>query len=132
MIWFFTLAVVGVDQLTKLWAAQHGWSSLNPGISFGWLSQVSGSWLTVILVLVGLGMTRLVWRMSRSPQVARGLLLGGVISNLIDRILLGGVRDWLPVPILGVRNNLADYAIAVGVIWLVSHYLMTFESADHE
>lgn len=54
-----------------------------------------------------------------SPSVPLSLFLGGALSNIADRLWLGGVRDWLVIPGTRLYNNLADYAIAVAVIWLI-------------
>lgn len=39
------------------------------------------------------------------------------MSNLLDRLVYGGVRDWLTVPVLGLKNNLADWAIVGAIVW---------------
>jgi lipoprotein signal peptidase len=36
---------------------------------------------------------------------------------MLDRLINGGVRDWLVVPVLGLRNNLADWAIIIAIAW---------------
>lgn len=43
------------------------------------------------------------------------ILLGGV-SNLVDRLLFGYVRDYWPLPMLNIYNNLNDWLITIGVI----------------
>jgi signal peptidase II len=58
---------------------------------------------------------------SRVNAIAAGLLLGGGISNLLDRLLRapgplrGGVVDWIKPTLHGGTMNLADVAIAAGV-----------------
>ncbi len=82
----------------------------NSGISFS-LLQISpfalGVAQCVLLLLVAHIMHH---------HVSAGLILGGGISNLIDRIMLGGVRDWITLPAFGIQNNLADWAIVFGLI----------------
>lgn len=58
------------------------------------------------------------WRV----RVALGLLLGGAVGNLIDRLLLGKVTDFLDVGAWPVFN-LADSSIVTGVIMLAVAYL---------
>lgn len=48
--------------------------------------------------------------------VANGAVLGGGGSNVLDRFLSGAVRDPLRIPFTSLHNNLADYAIFLGVI----------------
>jgi lipoprotein signal peptidase len=64
-------------------------------------------------------------------EVATGMLLGGIWGNVLDRIFVGGVRDWLPVPGyelffgLTLYNNLADWFLTVGcILWI---YLLFFK-----
>jgi signal peptidase II len=111
------LMVIMIDQLTKLLFFSPE-MSVNQGISFSLISDVP-QWLLVL----GLWMILLmVWQWGRElwlqNQVAAGFFFGGAISNLIDRVVYGGVRDFLPVPILGVENNIADYFLTMSVIWL--------------
>lgn len=59
---------------------------------------------------------------SRVNAAAAGLLLGGGVSNLLDRLLRapgplrGGVIDWLKPTLHGGTMNLADVAITAGVV----------------
>lgn len=119
--WLVWIGVAGgvlvLDQTTKfLFQSQ---TQLNRGISASLLSSVSPFVLItlVMAILVFLGWWgRQFWQ--RNP-VSAGLLFGGGLSNLVDRLLIGAVRDWLLIPVLGWKNNLADYAIALAVILLL-------------
>ena len=58
----------------------------------------------------------------RYVNVAFGFLMGGILGNLVDRLFLGSVRDFLKFRILGYNYpvfNVADMAIVIGVILLV-------------
>ena len=60
----------------------------------------------------------------RGESVALGLILGGALGNLLDRLLLGKVTDFLDVVIIHYPIfNVADSLIFIGVIWLVILYL---------
>ena len=100
--------------------------SENTGVAFGMLQSLSGG--RVILTLVALAAFALVLYYlyksdpdQRRFQVALGLVGGGAIGNLIDRIIYGGVTDFLvfdlgfwpfnPWPAF----NIADAALVVGV-----------------
>lgn len=131
--------VVVADQLTKWWALQAltdrvipvVWTlqfnlAFNRGSAFGlnerfapYLAVVA---LVVVAVLVGTGQHR----RGRGMAVALGLILGGAIGNLIDRVFragegfLGGAvvdfidLQWWPI------FNVADAAIVVGGLLLVA------------
>ena len=95
----WVIGIVLVDQLTKAWA---GSVVVNKG---EW-------WLTVIIVVC------LWWVWKRGWYV----ILGGGIANLIDRLVWGGVRDFIYLPFMPVVN-LADVAITIGAVWISLRYL---------
>ena len=117
------LVVLLLDQLSKYWAAQAGLVVLNTGISFGFLES---SWLIWVL-LMGLGIVGS-WfvvknRLQQRFPILYGAIAGGAVSNVLDRLLLGGVQDWLPILGLSITNNIADWVIVGGLgISLVLEY----------
>ena len=100
----------------------------NYGMNFGLMAQ--GSILgRAMLIGVALVISGWVWvwvlREKSGPraQVAAGLLIGGALGNVIDRILYGAVADFLNMSCCGIDNpyafNLADTGIFFGVVGLV-------------
>ena len=97
--------------------------SHNRGVAFG-LAGGAGAPL-IVLSLVALGVVAYLF--ARNPArpgmwVATGLLAGGAIGNLVDRVRAGEVTDYIdlsPWPAF----NLADVAITLGVLVLVFLYL---------
>jgi len=91
----------------------------NTGIAFGAFS--GGGVLVVVLVAAAL-LALLVYfaRHARQPLVwlPTGLLLGGSLGNIIDRIRVDAVTDFIKVP-HWPAFNLADIAITFGVVFLV-------------
>ena len=90
----------------------------NRGVAFGLLS---GKPLVMVIVLAALcGL--LVWFFLHSTRrhvwIPTGLLLGGAIGNIIDRLASGEVTDWIKIP-LWPAFNIADVAITAGVIALL-------------
>ncbi len=68
---------------------------------------------SLLLVAALLYFSRSTGRTARPPMV--GLLIGGGMSNLADRLLFGEVLDFVTMP--GTVFNLADLAIGIGAIW---------------
>jgi signal peptidase II len=128
-------AVLAADQVSKTWALHHTtdpvpviWTlrlavTFNSGTAFG-LGRDSTTIIVagvVVMVVVLLGLGRRASRTANWPAtVAMGLLLGGALGNLADRVLRhnhGAVIDfidlrWWPV------FNLADASITVGAFLL--------------
>lgn len=104
--------------------------SHNEGVAFG-LAGGSGAPL-VVVTLVALGVV--LYLFSRNPArpwmwVATGLLAGGAVGNLADRIRVGAVTDFIELP-HWPPFNLADMAISAGVVLLVFIYLREAERAS--
>jgi len=108
----------------------------NAGISFGIGNSLDWmSWWASVLVWVGLAVVVSILVVREllkgglygiATSVASGLFLGGIWANTFDRVAYGAVRDWLPVPGLGLYNNLADWAIALAcIVWI---YLFFFKT----
>ena len=113
------IATVIVDQATKIWASSRGLVVLNTGISFG-VGNFSQNMVIVCLICLTVAAAVSWWRWaSSSPRhvLAAGLFFAGALSNILDRLLYGAVRDWLPLLI--VKNNLADWAIFLGILLLL-------------
>ena len=100
----------------------------NQGVNFGLLSS-SADIVRWVLVAVAIAISIWVWTWirregaSRPTQIAAGLLIGGAIGNVIDRVVYGAVADFLNMSCCGLENpyafNVADIAIFVGAFGLV-------------
>jgi len=128
------LAAVAADQLTKhlvtsQLALDDGVHVLGPlwirhvqnsGIAFGLFSQATA----VVIVLTGAALLWMLAFFARSGArhpvlpVALGLVIGGSLSNLLDRVRLGYVTDFLDLR-WWPSFNLADTFIVVGVLVLL-------------
>ncbi len=153
VVFFFTTALllVAADQLSKLWIRSNlaigeslfevGFFRLtyvrNTGAAFG-LFQGQSLPLTIV-ALVGVAALllyvfffyrKLPFLDNRLGKLALGLVLGGTVGNLIDRIYLGYVTDFIAVSIWPAFN-IADSAIVVGVIILAYSLLCLAIARKH-
>ncbi|MFM1814914.1 MAG: hypothetical protein RLZ98_1609 [Pseudomonadota bacterium] len=101
--------------------------TLNKGISYGLLTQHSreGQLLLASFAFVA-AIALAVWlargATNRIMAASIGLIIGGAISNAIDRLYLGGVADYIQLHAFGYSwyvFNIADVAIVAGVIGLL-------------
>ena len=98
----------------------------NRGVSFGMFSNGTdtGKWLLIGVALVILSfLFRWLFQSNRLfIVIALGLIIGGAIGNVIDRVLVGAVVDFLDFHAFGYHwpaFNVADTAIFIGAIGLV-------------
>ncbi len=118
--WITAAIVFGLDQVTKL-AVVHGLDLINRGSI-----DVLPRW-GLITVALGISAWVVWWMRSErgnwKGQVSGGLLVGGAIGNVIDRIFYGAVADFLNMSCCGIENpyvfNVADIAIFIGAVGLI-------------
>jgi len=114
-----------IDVLAPFLRFRMAW---NQGINFGLLSNTAdlARWL---LIALALAIAAWIWRWSRREpgnrpvQISGGLLIGGALGNVIDRLLYGAVADFINMSAPGFDNpysfNIADIAIFFGALGLV-------------
>ena len=104
----------------------------NNGVSLGLLSATNptGRWLLVALT-AGIATGVAVWmtrERNRWDIVALGLVLGGALGNIVDRVRFGYVVDFLDLHFGEFRPfmifNVADAAITAGVVLLLARSLL--------
>lgn len=147
----FALVVIVIDQLTKAWVLSGldlqevgrvmvappvfnlTWVE-NRGVSFGLFGDGSARWM---LSVFSVGVAGLLgwWALKADRRLlitAIGLVMGGAIGNVIDRIRFGFVVDFIDFSGTGFFPwvfNVADSAITVGVILLILDSLLTDRAA---
>jgi len=138
-VWLYALAtaaaVIVVDQLSK--AAVRGSivpgetrsllpgldlvDARNKGIAFGFLP--GRHWAITALIALALAVLLVYFaRHSTLPLIwlPTGMLIGGALGNVVDRIRAGSVTDFVKLPLGWPPFNLADAAITVGVLLLAA------------
>jgi signal peptidase II len=142
--------IVAADWITKAAVQQQlplrdrrtiveGWLSfqhnVNTGIAWGWLRDMPHALrmpLLGVLGLVGIAATISIMRQSKDRwiHVAGALVLGGAVGNMGDRLLNGGVTDFIFVHFFPYIFNVADIAITIGGVLLVLRMLLDRGSGD--
>ncbi len=138
-------AIFGLDQISKYLVVQvldlyrlqriDVWPpylqfrmAWNEGINFGLLSS-SADLARWLLIALALAISVWIWLWARREkhnhrvQIFAGVLIGGALGNVIDRLLYGAVADFLNMSLPGIDNpfsfNVADIAIFMGAFGLV-------------
>ena len=147
----FAVIVVVLDQLTKAWVLSgldlreigrvEVWPPIfnltwveNRGVSFGLFGDGSARWMLSLFSIIVAGVLGW-WALQADRRLlitAIGLVMGGAIGNVIDRIRFGFVVDFLDFS--GTRVfpwvfNVADSAITIGVILLILDSLLSERAA---
>ena len=107
----------------------------NHGVSMGFLTAGSElqRWLLVgLTAAIGIFVLAWLWReRRRDDTIALGLVLGGALGNILDRVRLGYVVDFLDLHFGEWRPflvfNLGDAAITIGILLLLVRALLTRE-----
>jgi signal peptidase II len=113
----------------------------NPGIAFGVFSDSSSQWVAPFLLAIAAAMIALlVWLLSTGraggPLAHAGLalILGGAAGNALDRVIHGGVTDFLEVRLgsyVWPAFNAADSAISIGAaLVLIELFFGAMHHAD--
>jgi len=151
LLFLIALLVVAADQLSKVWIRSNllvgqslfeaGFFRIihvnNTGAAFG-LFQ-GQSFLLTIVALVGITVllvyVLVIYRKfplldNRLGRSTLGLILGGAVGNLVDRLRFGYVTDFISVG-LWPAFNIADSAITVGVILFAYSFLRSARAEKH-
>lgn len=107
----------------------------NEGINFG--IPLANRWALIGLALL-ICLWVIIWMYRERPgrwvQISAGLVVGGALGNVIDRIAYGAVADFLNMSCCGYENpwsfNVADISIFVGALGLILLTGGSKESSD--
>ncbi len=138
IFFLISLCVVLLDQIIKFFIR----NSMNPGDSIPVINNIfhityvtnSGAGFGIMQGKISL----LIWfsmvvigiilfyydkiQEKKSLQIFSGLILGGILSNLIDRLLFGFVIDFLDFRIWPVFN-IGDSCVCIGVFFLIIYFI---------
>jgi signal peptidase II len=142
--WGLIAAIVALvtDQTSKAWALEALWPpygagltllpvlnlrlGFNTGVTFGMFAESAAGavWLLVLVKLAVIAfLAHWLWRSAlRLECTALGLIIGGALGSIADRLRLGAVIDFIDAHYAGWHwptFNMADVAIVCGVTTLI-------------
>lgn len=152
LIYLTAALVILIDQLTKAWVranlaigesyeiipGQSAWVQLlhiqNTGAAFG-MFQAGGLIFTIVAIVVSIAIVYYSFRMQGDVWALRlilGLQLGGALGNLVDRLTIGTVTDF--ISFFAIWNapifNVADASITIGVALMILAMLINPAERD--
>jgi signal peptidase II len=148
LFWLLAFSVLLADQLTKAWATAklkpvglieiipdffRFSYALNRGVAFSLFAEVEFNIKWILAAVSALAAALVAYYLARTPGRQRrlcaslALLLAGIIGNLIDRIRLGEVVDFIELhwrdQFTWPTFNVADSAICIGAVLLALELL---------
>ena len=151
LFWIIAAAVLALDQLTKelvrslmdrgeIWPGEDWPVRLhyvtNTGAAFGILQNQTG--FLIVTTFIGLAAIYFYYRYPPFDHfvvpVSVGMMLGGALGNLLDRVRLGRVTDFIDFP-SWPAFNVADSSIFIGIAALLLTYVLLSPRparAEHE
>ena len=132
-----TVLILALDQGTKIWAQtalrSHPLVLIEGALELTYLENrgavwgLMQGWRIVFLIATVLFLSVIIWfyckkrrNMTALTRIIRSLLFSGAVGNLIDRVLLGYVRDMIYVSLINFPVfNVADSAITIAAALLV-------------
>lgn len=114
----FIASIIIFDQFTKSFIVDRLYLVCNKSVAFG----VVNLNLIFFVILLFLLLMLLVFERRTINVISLGLILGGGISNVIDRLLYGCVRDFIDFKIFPVFN-FADVVLTVGAFMMIYGYM---------
>jgi signal peptidase II len=152
--WFIALVLLIADQASKAWATAklkpvgvieiipdvfRFSYALNRGVAFSLFADVEFNIKWVLAAISGVAAILVAIYLYRTPRTERlmsfslALLLSGIVGNLIDRVRLGEVVDFIEFhwrdAFIWPTFNIADAAICIGAV-LLGFVLMREEQAE--
>ena len=72
-----------------------------------WLSGIAFAVIVAVFFLADL---------NNGEKFGYSLMLGGALSNFAEKVILGYVIDWIPIPFIPLTVNLADIQVSIGAL----------------
>jgi signal peptidase II len=158
LFWWLSLSVFVLDQITKVWIALtipfdeghyhvHSVTVIDGFFYLIHVGNTGAAWslfsgyapllaLAALLTLVGIYFWRHALELNQRPvQLAFGLLCGGIVGNLVDRMIHGHVIDFLDFHFgdyIYPTFNVADAGICIGVTIYLIHSLRQGPPQSHK
>lgn len=132
IVYIIGATILVIDQLLKMFITKE-LTIINNVFYINPVSNSGAAWSILhgrpmLLIIVSIIMLFVLLRyqsffeMNKKNKIAFGLIYGGLLGNLLDRVIFGYVRDFIEIIIFNYEYpifNIADASLVIGVILLV-------------
>ncbi len=136
---FIFLIVVIVDQLTKYLLTERFFDVIPNVLSIEFQTNTGAAWsilsehtwlltiISIVFLVILIIFNHFHDEKNKLYSIAYGLIVGGAVGNLADRIVLGHVRDFFKFEFINFPIfNVADIALTFGVILFCIYFLFVY------
>jgi signal peptidase II len=132
---FLVLESIQLNQSVPLWPNYFYFTYVqNRGTAFGFMSDMDTDIRIPLFIVITITTAFIVYSYQKAireenlmSQIALGLVWGGALGNLVDRVLYGKVIDFIDIRYDDVRwlvFNAADFFVTIGILYLFLKFMI--------
>ena len=108
---------INIEHIGRLLLSDPHALVLNYGMAFSLLSDSPSitAWLSAAACLMILAVL-LFAELNAGERIGYSIMLGGALSNCAEKLILGYVIDWIPLPFIPLTINIADIEVSLGAM----------------
>lgn len=114
---------VDIEHIGRIYLSNPDTVIHNYGMAFSLLQDypVLTAWLSGIAFVMILAVFFLA-DLNNGEKLGYSIMLGGALSNFAEKIILGYVIDWIPLPFIPLTVNIADIEVSLGVLIVLLNF----------
>lgn len=108
---------INVEHIGRILLSDPDTLVFNYGMAFSVLQDMPV--LTTMLsgiACVLIGAVFVFAKLNRAERIGYSVMLGGAVSNFAEKLILGYVIDWIPLPFVPLTINIADIEVSLGAL----------------
>ena len=108
---------INVEHIGRILLSDPDTLVFNYGMAFSVLQDMPV--LTTVLsgiACVLIGAVFVFAKLNRAERIGYSVMLGGAVSNFAEKLILGYVIDWIPLPFVPLTINIADIEVSLGAL----------------
>ncbi|MBQ6418571.1 MAG: signal peptidase II [Synergistaceae bacterium] len=108
---------IDLEHIGRLWLSDPNALVFNYGMAFSTFQDypVLSAWLSALACVMLLAVF-LFADLNNGERIGYSIMLGGALSNCAEKLILGYVIDWIPMPLIPLTINIADIEVSLGAL----------------